>query len=392
MYSVEMWRKYGRCAKMARGEMYVLADPIYESSSWFTRCFAGLRAEAARCDVSVIKVEDTQQIPAVANVRTCVLFCSDVRWVRKAVAALYARGVRSVLAGAQPDAFYGVSGTIIDRRLLMEDTVRYFIAHGRRRLACLGSVASDVNDAIRVAAFHNAMRAAGLKSRGDDIFSAGHGIDECARRMLERAGEYDGALCVNDQVAVRLIALAREKGVRVPEDLFVSGSGNLLVGQLCRPALTTTDLDYYQMGRKTVGIWQYIDKTPDVKAMTVTIQHRLIPRGSTACLPVPDEDVFSSGAAAAENPIADAMRDNVERLENCLFHCDALDLRIISGIARGSSMEKIAADLFVALGTVNYRAKKLYRAMNVSCRRELEKVLAQQIAAPEALEEMARNR
>ena len=55
-------------------------------------------------------------------------------------------------------------------------------------------------------------------------------------------------------------------------------------------------------------------------------------------------------------------------------------------------MEKIAADLFVALGTVNYRAKKLYRAMNVSCRRELEKVLAQQIAAPEALEEMARNR
>ena len=86
------------------------------------------------------------------------------------------------------------------------------------------------------------------------------------------------------------------------------------------------------------------------------------------------------------------MRDNVERLENCLFHCDALDLRIISGIARGNSMEKIAADLFVALGTVNYRAKKLYRAMNVSCRRELEKVLAQQIAAPEALEEIARNR
>ena len=103
---------------MARGEMYVLADPIYESSSWFTRCFAGLRAEAARCDVSVIKVEDAQQIPAGASVRTCVLYCSDVRWVRKAVAALYARGVRGVLAGAQPDAFYGVSGTFIDRRLL----------------------------------------------------------------------------------------------------------------------------------------------------------------------------------------------------------------------------------------------------------------------------------
>ena len=376
---------------MARGEMIVLADPAYETSSWFARCFAGLRAEAARCDFLVTKADS----PAKAReggARACVLFGADAPWVRETTAALHALGVRSVLAGAQPDAFYGASGAVVDRRMLMEDTVRYFVANGRRRLACLGGEPTNINDAIRIAAFHSAMRACGLSSGEGDVFTAEKGIDACALALLENARRYDGALCVNDQVAVRLIALAREKGVRVPEDLFVSGSGNLLVGQLCRPALTTTDLDYYQMGRKTVGIWQYIDKTPDVKAMTVTIQHRLIPRGSTACLPVPDEDVFSSGAAAAENPIADAMRDNVERLENCLFHCDALDLRIISGIACGSSMEKIAADLFVALGTVNYRAKKLYRAMNVSCRRELEKVLAQQIAAPEALEEMARNR
>ena len=92
---------------------------------------------------------------------------------------------------------------------------------------------------------------------------------------------------MNDQVCVRLLALAREKGVRVPEDLFVMGSGNFLVGELSVPTLTTSEVDYYLMGRKTVDVWQYIDKTPDVEAATVTIRHSIIPRGSTAFLPPP---------------------------------------------------------------------------------------------------------
>ena len=290
---------------MARGEMIVLADPAYETSSWFARCFAGLRAEAARCDFLVTKADS----PAKAReggARACVLFGADAPWVRETTAALHALGVRSVLAGAQPDAFYGASGAVVDRRMLMEDTVRYFIANGRRRLACLGGEPTNINDAIRIAAFHSAMRACGLSSGEGDVFTAEKGIDACALALLENARRYDGALCVNDQTAVRLIALAREKSVRVPEDLFVSGSGNLLVGRLCHPTLTTSDLDYYQMGRKTVGVWQHLERTPDVTAMTVTIPHRLIPRGSTAFLPPADGAAFPTGASAPQSAARDA--------------------------------------------------------------------------------------
>lgn len=257
---------------MPRGPMYVLADPVYTTSSWYTRCFSGLRAEVSRLDILLLQVRSINEVPNDGSVRTCVLFGSDARWARHTVTALNARGIRSVLAGAQPDAFYGASGTTLDRRLLVEDMVRYFVANGRRRLACLGGVPWNVNDAVRVAAFHQAMRAAGLSSGESDVFSAGEGIDACAARMLERAGAYDGALCVNDQVGVRLLALAREKGVRVPEDLFVMGSGNFLVGELSVPTLTTSEVDYYLMGRKTVDVWQYIDRRPDVEAATVTIR------------------------------------------------------------------------------------------------------------------------
>lgn len=374
---------------MLRREMYVMSDPDYESCIWYTRCFAGLKAEASRYDLAIIKADTPEELPQNA-VRTCVLFCSDERWAGRVIRALSRRGIRSVLAGAQPDAFYGVSGTSIDRRQLVKDMVRYLVDNGRTRLACLGVASWDVNDAIRAAAFHNAMRDAGLHTSEADVFCIDQDMDKCVLKLLDRARDYDGVLCVNDQVAVRLIALASGMGVCVPEELFVAGSGNLLLGQMIRPTLTTTDLDYYQMGRKTVDIWQYLDKSPDATAMTVTVEHRLLPRGSTAYLPQLQTDGFQTGAGATENALADETSLTIERLENCLFHCDALDLRILAGIVRGKSLEQIATELFVVAGTVNYRARKLYLAMDVACRRDLQRVLTTQPSDADALEEMAR--
>lgn len=373
--------------RMTRGAMAVLTEPGVVSSSWYTRFFSGLRQEASRCDIAVLPITSASELPS--STRACVLFGNDARWARHAVKELGARGIRGVLSGAQPDAFYGVSGAMIDRRLQTADMVRYFVANGRKRLAYLGGAPWDVNDAIRTAAFRSAARAEGLSAREEDVFSSEQDLDACVLRMLERVGRYDGVLCANDQTGVRLIALAREKGVRVPEDLFVAGTGNLLVGQLSSPTLTTTEIDYFQMGRKTVDVWQYIERTPDVEAATVTILHRLIPRGSTAMCPIPDANRGATASGQPAAPLSDPALEAIDRFETCLFHCDPLDLRILSGIADGKSMERIATDLFVALGTVNYRAKKLYRAMDVASRRELENALRRQIADPAALEKMA---
>lgn len=374
---------------MVHKEMYVVVDPAYECSSWYMRCFAGLKAEASRAGLTVIRAASHMDVPENRGVQTCVLCCSDEHWAARVIRTLCARGIHCVLAGPQPDAFCGVSGAAIDRSQLVQDMVQYFVSNGRRRLACLGMIPWDVNDTIRVAAFHSAMRDAGLPSGEADVFSMERGIDDCAHRMLAAAGSYDGVLCVNDQAAVRLISLAAEAGIRVPEDLFISGSGNLLLGQLCRPTLTTTELDYYQMGRKTVDIWQYIERSPDTRAMTIAIEHRLIPRGSTAFLPEKPKSAFHADADTLRNAFADETSLAIESLEKCLFRCDVLDLRLIGGIMRGSSLEEIARNLFVSLGTVNYRIKKMYAIIGVSSRNKLQEALMRYLGNPDALDRMA---
>lgn len=374
---------------MSRKEIYVVVDPAYESSSWFMRFFAGLKAEASHANLVVSKVASHTDIPQNADAHTCVLCCFDERWANLVIRALGTRGIACVLAGPQPDAFGSVSGAVIDRSQLVQDMVQYFVSNGRKRLACLGMIPGDVNDAIRVAAFHSAMREAGLKSDERDECWVERGIDDCAKRLLATSSSYDGVLCVNDQTAVRLISLASEAGVRVPDELFISGSGNLLLGQLCKPTLTTTELDYYQMGRKTVDIWQYIDRSSDILAMTVSIKHRLIPRGSTAFLPEQPKGTFRPDAFSQPIILEDETSLTIESLEKCLFLCDALDLRLLGGIMRGNSLEEIARSLFVSPGTINYRIKKMYAVMGLSSRSRLQDVLMRYLGDPDALDRMA---
>lgn len=362
-----------------------MVDPVYKGSSWNARCFAGLKAEASRAGLTVVTCESCGDILAQRDVHACVLCCSDERWAQQVIRTLDAHGIHCVLAGPQPNAFCGASGTTVDRNRLVQDMVRYFVRHGRRRLACLGMVPVDVNDTIRVAAFHSAMREAGLSSSDADVFPVTQGLDACIRHLLARAGDYDGVLCVNDQAAVRLLALAQRAGIRVPEDLFVSGSGNLLLGQLCRPTLTTTELDYDQMGRQTVRIWQYLERSPDTRAITVTIGHRLIVRGSTAFLPEAPLSADGAEREAPPPPPPDETGMALEGIETCLLHCDALDLRMLAGILRGGSLERIAAGLFISPSALNYRLHKIYDTVGVGSRRELQQALLSCLQDPDAL-------
>lgn len=52
-----------------------------------------------------------------------------------------------------------------------------------------------------------------------------------------------GVCCYNDDVAIAVLAVARELGLRVPEDVAVVGVDNTAIGQLVSPRLTTIAVD-----------------------------------------------------------------------------------------------------------------------------------------------------
>ncbi|HWR23404.1 MAG TPA: substrate-binding domain-containing protein [Feifaniaceae bacterium] len=359
--------------------LYALAEPSYITSVWFSKSIKGMNDAALKQHGTVTLLQNEEALSGAKDMGTLILIGANSDWTEYMVRRMRARGVKVVLMGAVPTDFgEDVSGALLSRQTLVESMVRYFYGAGRRRLACVGNETRFANDNVRKHAFLEAAKNCGLDvDERRDVYSLDAGLDDCISRFLEHADRYDGAICPSDYVAVHLLVRAREQKIRVPEQLFVAGSGNFVIGCCATPSLTTSTLDYYKMGVQTVNIWNLLEKNPGIIAANVSIPCEIICRGSTAYLPVSEQKPADPPEYVKHPPIeeADPRLFWLRKLEDCLLRCDALDYAILNGVLRGNSTEDIAGKLFASAGTVQYRLKKLYGAMGADSRREFVQAL-----------------
>jgi LacI family transcriptional regulator len=69
-----------------------------------------------------------------------------------------------------------------------------------------------------------------------------------ARRLLYAPNFPDGILCFSDQVAISVMLAAKERGLKIPEDVSIIGFNNEPVDELLQPSLTSIDQPGYEMG------------------------------------------------------------------------------------------------------------------------------------------------
>ncbi len=70
-----------------------------------------------------------------------------------------------------------------------------------------------------------------------------------ATRALLATGETPTAIvCVNDVMAVGVLRELRERGIRVPQDVSVTGFDNIKLSEFCHPALTTVHIPRERIG------------------------------------------------------------------------------------------------------------------------------------------------
>jgi hypothetical protein len=282
-------------------------------------------------------------------------------------------GIKTVIMGAFPNNIAeDVSGPLLNRRQLVESVVKYLYDCGKRRIASVGNDDFEINDIQRQQYFLSMVESLGLDIGEADIYKQYGDIDECVSRFMDNAHQYEAATCVNDYVGVQVLLEARKRNISVPNDLFVAGSGNLIIGQCSKPTLTTTTLDYYTMGVQTLSIWKLLDQNPVLTSVNVFIHCDIISRESTAYMPVQEYD--SIKPLDVREPVTNLHRpvmSTLHNIEKCLLACDSLDYSILAGLLSNKGYEKIASELFVAPGTIHYRLKKIYSAVGVASRKKL---------------------
>ncbi len=167
-----------------------------------------------------------------------------------------------------------------------EDVVRYLVELGHRRIAFIGSGGlSSVDDRLR--GFRTAMRRMG--SSVDEAWlqcDKSLGAD-CGRRaagvLLDLPAERrpTAIFAANDVIGETVAMVARDRGVRVPQDLSVAGFDDVVTVDR-EPWLTTYAQPKRRIGQQAARLLMQRLVDPPGNAVTVLLEGNLIKRSSTA--------------------------------------------------------------------------------------------------------------
>jgi LacI family transcriptional regulator len=143
-------------------------------------------------------------------------------------------------------------------RHAMAELARLVIRQGHRNIACISApVAANDRASERVEGIKAAMLEAGISEDHLLLTQTAYGVEagEIAfRSTLANAPNTTAVMCVNDVLAIGALRAAKELGLRVPEDISITGFDDIELAMLADPSLTTVHVPHREMGRRAASM------------------------------------------------------------------------------------------------------------------------------------------
>lgn len=181
------------------------------------------------------------------------------------------------------------AAVVSDDELGMALPVAHLQSLGHRRIAHLAGPATLSTGQRRLRAFHAALTQHGLRAslvEFCDAYSVQAGFVAC-QRMLAQDGFADTTAIVacNDLVALGAMDALRQAGLRIPEDISLTGHNDIPFMDRVQPALTTVRIQHHEMGLSAALLLLRAMATPATAAQisnqTLVLRPDLVVRAST---------------------------------------------------------------------------------------------------------------
>ncbi len=144
-----------------------------------------------------------------------------------------------------------VDSVSIDDRAGASDAVAYLLRSRGGDVAMINGVSSAPVTAARLAGYMDAHEQADRLVRSDLIVMADFTIAggrAGMRHLLSLADPPAAVFCANDLIAIGALGAARERGLRLPEDIAIMGYDDIELASLVTPTLTTVRDDTRALG------------------------------------------------------------------------------------------------------------------------------------------------
>ena len=172
----------------------------------------------------------------------------------------------------------GVDSVVTNGYVGGYELTSYLIKQGHKNIGFIGSVKATSSIFDRYMGYMKAMYEHGLTVRQEWTLND---RDEQNFTEIVFPSELPTAFVCNcDETAFHAIRQLEAMGISVPDDISVVGYDNYLISDVCKPAITTIDVDSDLMAEKASETLLARITEPDRPPQMITINGELIPKES----------------------------------------------------------------------------------------------------------------
>lgn len=206
--------------------------------------------------------------------------------VEEMVKGLIHNGVPVVVAGDRirdPQ----VEFVTFQSQIATKEAIDYLIELGHREIGFIGGRHSQGVAISRWLGYQESLLTHQIPLRPELVIETEMTPAEGAQalaQLLALPNPPTAVLALNDLLAMGVLDLCYERGLRLPEQLSVVGFDYQPMAQRTTPAVTSVVIPVYEIGRKTAEVFLQRLHNPPAPPQQLTLNHRLAIRQTTAPL------------------------------------------------------------------------------------------------------------
>lgn len=189
------------------------------------------------------------------------------------------------------DNYYNV---IVDNNIIMDDIIRHFIeVHGFDKINFLSGPLGTPDADGRLNSYKSILAEYNIPLDERRIYY-GNFWKNCGVAAIEYWQETMGELpqaiiCANDYMAISVCKALAERGIKVPDQVAVSGCDDIKDAAVFVPALTTVRIPYFDMGMEAVSIIDKHNRGIKLPRYSIMKAHTVF-RSSCGCKNASEQD------------------------------------------------------------------------------------------------------
>lgn len=244
-------------------------------------------------------------------------------------------GIPAVFIDKDVPDFYSIG---INNETAMRSMVEHFVErHGFTRINYISGPADNIDSQQRLKAYRDVLTEHGIAVEEERIYRGNFMPKDgtaAIKHFLKHSKELplpEAIICANDVMAISAMNALSQAGIRVPEDIAVSGFDYIYNGRNFAPSLTTVERPLVQAGQLACQkIMDHINNTPQERVNIL----------DTCCR-------FSQSCGCCETPVMDTNEFKKRNFNVLDFYTKDISLvsRMSSALAECDNLEECTVNL-----------------------------------------------